>query len=336
MAETNQELTQQFYARFQAGTFELLGQLESLRNGSSTSEAVEMLAVDLAKLRKDLTDAIAFLPGYDQRQCESKLKDVESQLESLRASTAPKSKFAFKRKVAKPSPSSTTKTSVPKKSESSVPIQDLVQSITPTSGLSLSGRSHAYLTLCSLSSPWSAASDLTISDIDHCIVNLTPSPANPDAPADVTFTALHVRNVINSVLVLPIVSGSALLHDMKNCVIVLGSRQFRMHTSSNVDVYISIASNPIIEHCFGIRFDDYPHSLRPVSSRDAATQFGADHHPSYNQTKSNYLAVQDFSHIRASPSPNWSAIAEGQRIEDAKWPLLQSEPKEVLPKLLPL
>ncbi|KAI0649916.1 tubulin binding cofactor C-domain-containing protein [Trametes meyenii] len=283
-----------------------------------------MLAVDVAKLRKALTDAIAFLPGYDQRQCENKLKDIEAQLESLRASTAPKSKFAFKRKAAKVSPSSSTVTSSSREPNSSVPTQGLVQSTTPTSGLSLSGHSHAYLTLSSLSSPWSAASDLTISDIDHCIVNLIPSPANPDASADVTFTALHVRNVTNSVFVLPILSGSALLHDMKHCVIALGSRQFRMHTSSNVDVYVSIASNPIIEHCSGIRFSDYPLSLRPALSRDAAAQI-----------KSNCLAVQDFSHIRASPSPNWSAIAEGQRIEDDGWPLLQSEPKEVLHRLLP-
>ena len=38
-----------------------------------------------------------------------------------------------------------------------------------------------------------------------------------------------------------------------------------MHTSSGVDVYISIASNPIIEHCSAIRFADYPSSLRPTS-----------------------------------------------------------------------
>lgn len=94
-----------------------------------------------------------------------------------------------------------------------------------SSGLSLSGHAHSYLTVSSLSAPWSAASDLTISDLDHCVVNLVPSQANPDAPADLAFNALHVRNVTNSVLILPVIPGSALLHDMKNCVIALGSRQ---------------------------------------------------------------------------------------------------------------
>ncbi|KAI0372531.1 hypothetical protein BV20DRAFT_1042647 [Pilatotrama ljubarskyi] len=296
-------------------------------NGFATSDTVEKLAVDVARLRKELTDAIAFLPGYDQRQCENKLKDIETQLEALRTSVAPKSKFAFKRKAAKPTLSDPP-ASVPASNEqiSGVAPSGPAQSKSPTSGLSLSGHSNSYLTVSSLSSPWSAASDLTISELDHCIVNLIPSQANPDAPPDLTFNALHVRNVTNTVLILPIIPGSALLHDMKNCVIVLGSRQFRMHTSSQVDVYISIASNPIIEHCSAIRFADYPTCLRRRTSPDGAAA---------QEIKSNYLAVQDFSHIRATPSPNWSALREEQRISDSDWPLSGEVTNDFLRRLLP-
>ncbi|KAI0324571.1 hypothetical protein GY45DRAFT_1313595 [Cubamyces sp. BRFM 1775] len=330
MAETNQELTQQFYTRFQAGTSELLGQLESLRGSSARSQGVESLAAEVAKIRKDLTDAIAFLPGYDQRQCDNKLKDIEAQIEALRSATAPKSKFAFKRK-AKPaiSPAPVIPSSpegIAASSAQSTPqtTSDRSPSATQTSGLRLSAHSHSYLAISSLPTPWSAASDLTISDLDHCIVNLIPSPANPDVPADLTFTALHVRNITNSVLVLPIITGSALLHDMKNCVIALGSRQFRMHTSSEVDVYISIASNPIIEHCFAIRFAEYPSSLRSATSSSAA-----------QSVKSNYLAVQDFTHIRATPSPNWAALPSEHHIADVAWPLSTGNATEMLRTLLP-
>ncbi|KAH9854571.1 tubulin binding cofactor C-domain-containing protein [Lenzites betulinus] len=320
MSETNQELTQQFYSRFQPGTSELLAQLEILRNSAVTVDAVEKIVVDAAKLRKELTDAIGYLPGYDRRQCENKLQDIETQVEAIRVSAAPKSKFAFKRKTAKstlvPSPVTSTPTG-----SSAAPSS----SISHASGLSLSGHSNSYLTLTSLSSPWSAASDLTISDLDHCVVNLIPSSANPDAPADLTFNALHVRNVTDTVLILPILPGSALLHDMKNCVIALGSRQFRMHTSERVDVYISIASNPIIEHCSLIRFADYPQQLRPAST-DAA-----------QEVKSNYLAVQDFSHIRATPSPNWSELPQDQNLPGERWPLQgAADTKALLQNLLPV
>ncbi|KAI0705377.1 tubulin binding cofactor C-domain-containing protein [Earliella scabrosa] len=338
MSETNQELTQQYLARTQAAIFELSGQLESVKNGSATSDAIEKAALELARLRKDFTDAIAFLPAYDQRQVDKQLKDVEAQLETLRSSAAPKSKFAFKRKAAKP-------TSSPAAPAQNAPAASPAIAPTPaqaaTPGLSISGHSHEYLTLASLSSPWSSASDLTISDLDHCIVNLVPSEANADVPSHATFTALHVRNLSHTVLILPIIAGSALLHDMNNCVIALGSRQFRMHTSSQVDVYIAISSNPIIEHCSAIRFADYPPSLRrarlgssdPTRTDPTST---LDPDPEY---KSNYLAAQDFSHIRPTPSPNWSALPPHAAVPDGAWPLALSGGcgvEEGLQRLLPL
>ena len=49
--------------------------------------------------------------------------------------------------------------------------------------------------------------------------------------------------------------------------------QFRMHTSRNVDVYISFTSNPIIEDCSEIRFSGYPHSLRSQSGGNQVLNF---------------------------------------------------------------
>ncbi len=39
-----------------------------MENGLGTTQVIEHMALELAKLRKDYTDAIAFLPAYDQRQ----------------------------------------------------------------------------------------------------------------------------------------------------------------------------------------------------------------------------------------------------------------------------
>jgi hypothetical protein len=79
--------------------------------------------------------------------------------------------------------------------------------------------------------------------------------------------------VLCHVVLLPGVDGSALIHDLEECVVVLGYHQvrfelfkhlcfsslsrptyFRMHASSKVDVYLSITSNPTVEHCQEIRF----------------------------------------------------------------------------------
>lgn len=68
-----------------------------------------------------------------------------------------------------------------------------------------------------------------------------------------------------------------------------------MHASKDIDVYLSIQSNPTIEHCSGIRFGPYP-SILPLS-----TDF-----------KQNLdVVVQDFSHIQSTLSPNWSSMPFG-------------------------
>lgn len=58
-------------------------------------------------------------------------------------------------------------------------------------------------------------------------------------------------------------------------------------------------------------------------------------HDDLQDAKSNYLAVQDFSHIRATPSPNWLPLPEGGRVADDRWPVSRADPKEVLETLLP-
>jgi len=116
-------------------------------------------------------------------------------------------------------------------------------------------------------------------------------------------SALHIRNVKNSILLLPALEGSVILHDLLNCIVVVKCHQFRMHNSKETDVYIFIQSNPTIEHCSSIRFGPYPSIL---SSTDI-------------QQNPDDLLVQDFSHIKSTPSPNWSLIAEVNRKSPEDW-----------------
>lgn len=93
-------------------------------------------------------------------------------------------------------------------------------------GVTISGRSHEFLDLSALPASVTAT-DLSISDLDHCVVYMLPGPSlDGNAPArNVKITALHVRNVKNSVLIMPIVEGSALLHDLSRCILALGCHQ---------------------------------------------------------------------------------------------------------------
>ncbi|KAF7798187.1 hypothetical protein EIP86_009404 [Pleurotus ostreatoroseus] len=231
MDESNKTRIQEFYSTFQASRTDLSSRLEALKvNGSPSTDDLSALAADVAKLRKELTDATSFLPGYDQRQYELFLKGIENSLEELRVSFAPKPKFAFKRKTPKTVPASST-SSTPIASSAPSAKSPVTTEQTSSPHLLLSNRSYKYLDRTALAD-LESSSDLTISDLDHCVVNLLPSPSASVTAQTYKFTALHVRNLTNTVLVLPAIDGSALLHDLKRCTIVLGCHQVRPDPSS--------------------------------------------------------------------------------------------------------
>jgi hypothetical protein len=110
-----------------------------------------------------------------------------------------------------------------------------------------------------------------------------------------------------------------------------------MHTSKNIDVYLSIPSNPIIEHSSAIRFAAYPTSLSlsaPTSVRFPST---FPYTPSKTNSQDKYTSVQDFSHIRSTQSPNWSIMPDDARRDD--WLGLDVQEggdiKKLLDELLP-
>ncbi|KAI0267459.1 tubulin binding cofactor C-domain-containing protein, partial [Gloeopeniophorella convolvens] len=282
-----------------------------LKDSSASENAQQELMLDVRKLRKSLTDATSLLPSYDQRQCQSQMAALEQALEEMRAASAPKAKFSFKRKATKPVSSPAPATSYPplpaaqSREESALPAVSTFHNLGP--------RSHVRLSLQDISTlarADSPSSDLTISSLDRCIVDLCSAipEAEPASYQDpLSLTALHMRDLKNTILILPNLKGSVLLYNLHNCTIIVGCHQarlpFRMHNATNVHVYLGISSNPVVEHCSAITFAGYPASISSLHPTVAAG------------LPSNHADVQDFSHIRATASPNWTASTS----EDEDW-----------------
>ncbi|EEB89287.1 hypothetical protein MPER_12631 [Moniliophthora perniciosa FA553] len=291
--------SQQFLAEFQAKrsalylNFTLDLESRITQAGTPPKDVLDILSADFARLSKSLVDATGSLPNFDQKNCELQLKQLEATLQSIRESSAPKAKFAFKRKVKTETQTNVT-SSNPTSAAIPVPLKE--SDDTPSQALTISSHSNTHLSWASIPGPFSNLQpDLAISHLDHCILDLVRFPSQ-----NLTISALHVRNVSNTVLILPRIPGSAMLHDLKNCVVILGCHQFRMHTSQHVDIYLSIQSNPIIEHCTGIRFGTYPRSIL--------------HEETAEETDS-VLSVQDFSHIKSTPSPNWRMLSDVEKLD---------------------
>ncbi|EGO01062.1 hypothetical protein SERLA73DRAFT_179112 [Serpula lacrymans var. lacrymans S7.3] len=304
--DTKWTFSQDFYHQFQATRSDLASRIDAAKSSPLPSapvlSVVQELTIGLAGLAKSLTDATGSLPSYDQRQCELQLKTLEKSLDDLRTSVTPKHKFAFKRKVAaQPSKPGTDRSA-------SIQTPDTKTSSTAPA-FTISSHSHRYLKTDTLFTPENSTfqSEVSISDIEDCIVNLLPSKQ-----LTVEISALHIQRLSSTVLLIPPIKGSVILHELSNCVVISACHQFRMHRSTSVDVYLAGASNPTIEHCTRIRFGTYPEAM----------QLSPDHQ------KNVQLSIQDFSHIRSSPSPNWSSLSGGEA--DKIWTQVATGDEEYL------
>lgn len=160
-------------------------------------------------------------------QSGKQLKALEKSLEELRSSTAGKTKFAFKRKV-----------KIPVSAETATPPAQVNAPAIPTSTISsasrtISNHSNRYLSRSCLSGPSSSTHHIeaSIISISNSILNLltatnesTLVSANP-----VSLSALHIRDIQNSILILGTVNGSIMLHNLTNCVVVAGCHQVELY-----------------------------------------------------------------------------------------------------------
>lgn len=156
------------------------------------------------------------------------MKELEQTLDELRAASAPKSKFAFKRKASKPPSAATPSAPKLESSVDGAPKPPLPEPAAGTlsTNLTLSSHSNKYLDRGFLppSSHLSSQSDLTISELVGCVVDLLPSTDAGDT-AQLDISALHIQKLADTVLLLPTIKGSVLLHDLTRCVIVVGCHQ---------------------------------------------------------------------------------------------------------------
>jgi hypothetical protein len=157
---------------------------------------------------------------------------------------------------------------------------------------------HRNLHLVLPSSASHATSSGTISNLQHCVIDL--SPATTSAP----FSALYLKNIKDSLIVCGQVAGAIHITDVENSVLVISCRQFRMHGSKKVDVYLHSASRPIIEDCREVRFAPLPHAFVTSETPPAVNQ--------WNQ-------IDDFKWLKIEASPNFNLLTESDRAKDGVW-----------------
>lgn len=124
-------------------------------------------------------------------------------------------------------------------------------SFSQATNVNISGHNGLHIILPSSASRATSSGALT--NLNRCIVDMSV-PTASGAP----FAGLALKNVKNCLIVAGHVAGAAHITGVEDSVIVVASRQVRMHECKNVDIYLHCASRPIIEDCSNVRFSPIP------------------------------------------------------------------------------
>lgn len=337
-----------FFRYFQQQVTELQSQFSRLEDratsGGERADAVDHCLHSIARLSSDVKDASSYLPAYDQRTYGDAIKALSAKLQEVRSSFAPRQKFAFKRGPAftarknesaislndatelghdmKLDESSRESSFATTPAELMTPEGELEDdtvgdirsyttsqlrsgrqpSFSQSKSVHLSNHDNVHIILPVAAGQATASGTLSL--IHRCVVDMS-SPTKAVRP----FATLSLKNIRSSLIVCGHVSGAAHLTKVTNSIIVVASRQFRMHESKNCDVYLRTSSRPIIEDCEGIRFAPLPEAF------EAEAEVGKEN--LWNE-------VDDFNWLKSEASPNWRAMREDERLEEKVW-------KEVVP-----
>ncbi|PPJ60823.1 hypothetical protein CBER1_10814 [Cercospora berteroae] len=311
--------------------------------GGERSDAIDHCLSSIARLSNEVQDASAYVPAYDQRTYGEAIKALNNKFQDVRQAHAPKPKFSFKSKngplfSATKNESAISLTDAAELAHqqrpqapaymsdlsnySSMPVTPANESAgsedeaarsksvnIPTdssrfrqpsfsASKSVDISDHDDIHVVVPTSASHATSSGTVSNISHCVVDLS-QPA-----ADKPFAALYLKNISSSLIICGHVSGATMLTKIKDSVILVATRQFRMHDSSNCDVYLLATGRPIIEDCNAIRFAPLPQAYMLDGDR---------------AVENKWSDVDDFKWLMAEQSPNWSVMAPGKRIEEKVW-----------------
>lgn len=125
-------------------------------------------------------------------------------------------------------------------------------SFSQATNVNISEHTGLHIILPSSASRATASGSLT--KLNGCIVDMSVPTATGGAP----FAGLALKNIKNSLIVAGHVAGAAHITAVEDSILVVVSRQVRMHDCKNVDIYLHCGSRPIIENCSNVRFAPIP------------------------------------------------------------------------------
>ncbi|KAI9052487.1 hypothetical protein LZ554_003831 [Drepanopeziza brunnea f. sp. 'monogermtubi'] len=348
------EINQRFYRNFQQQSTELHEEIEQIDSYSfiagEQQDAIDHANFGLTQLSNKVTDAIPFVPAYDQRTYQQAIRVLEDKLQEARNKAAPKKRFQFK----------TTQ-----KNSSANPLSDAAELAkeqglkAPVSGQSfLSSNESSMATTPALfnTPPGETNSKDTLSDLPSFSKNYNEEMDRPGARVrKPSFTQAPSVNItghnglhiilpssasratssgsitkLNRCIVdmsVPTTNGAPFaglaLQDIQQSLIIAGHVAGAVHITGVKNSIIVVAARQVRMHeCRDV--DIYLHcASRPIIEYCSNVRFSPIPE-CYNTTRENIVPnqwdqVDDFNWLKAGHSPNWTLVPDDEILEESVW-----------------
>lgn len=285
----------------------ITAQLTTSASSASKSD-LDNLAIEIDNLQELLSKASYFLPQYELRQATANVTILRSQLEQALSAFQPRRRFAFNKKVQQPPPASTS--AAPRIAINNN--QNTLKEVSSSSTIDISNSSPG--TTIIKSSTDIQNKDVSLRNLQKCTIHLQGS-----------LSALFIHNISDCIICVGPVCGATFIEDASNCRFYLASRQVRIHTTTNSQIYLRTLSNPIIEHSNGLGFGPY---IERTEGEGEGVEYGYWYEGLEEELEAagmgmlggdgdieQWKMVQDFGWLRTNvPSTNWKLISDHERV----------------------
>ncbi|KAL8293561.1 hypothetical protein RQP46_000262 [Phenoliferia psychrophenolica] len=216
-------------------TSELRSLQTDLSSASFQPASLPSLSASAQALSSQLTEWAERIPTFELRRCEAELKVLTDSLAAASSKANPKAKFSFKKRApVDPTPaplaaaSSSSAASAPAARPPTSPRSKAPP--IPSSAMKLTSPPSRYLTTADLPPAAADSNALVVSDLDACFVDLLAGAGGSDELGKVS--ALYLYDLKRTVVLIPPIEGSVMLHGCEDCLIVVGGHQVRSLTDS--------------------------------------------------------------------------------------------------------
>lgn len=255
----------------------------------------DRVAKNVQQLQSYLSSSTLFLPDSVINRNQRTISELVTQLDTVKARLLPKKKFGFR----------TAKTSAPPTATASVsspPNVVVAQTAKSTIEWTIEDKHNQEILL---EDTEVNGKDLTMTTLTNCLVRIVGHPGS-----------LQLSNVHNCLVLCGPVARSVFVDNCTNTTLAFGCQQFRLHSSTDLAVYMHVTCRAIIEDCTGIRVAPFTFAYPAIDVDFVKADLDA--------AKNNWRDVADFNWLSADKaSPNWRELDDAERI--VEWSTVTDE-----------